>query len=197
VIDPFVLQTLPPRELRCGLAECVKHGVIRDATLFDFIADNLPKIQALDPGTMIELIRRNVEIKAAVVMADEKEAGERAHLNFGHTFAHAIEANAGFGAMGHGEAVSLGMMAATRLAESQQLCPKGLADQLATLLQAIGLPTATDLAPNEQLIDTMRLDKKVADNKIRFVLPQEMGRVTICDDISDEAVAAAWDTIRG
>ncbi len=195
-IDPVTLQTLPPRELRCGLAECVKHGMIRDSSLFNYLKANLAKIQAIDLDTVSELVRRNVQIKAAVVMADEKESGERAHLNFGHTFAHAIEANAGYGVIGHGEAVSLGMVAATHLAESIGLCETGLKPKLIDLLAAIGLPTRSALPENSQLIQTMRLDKKVADNRIRFVLPEAMGRVTIRNDIADDQVAQAWDSIR-
>lgn len=173
VIDPLVLQTLPPRELRCGLAECIKHGVIRDATLFDFIAANVAGIQAIKPSVMTELIERNVRIKAAVVIADEKEAGERAHLNFGHTFAHAIEATAGYGTYLHGEAVALGMVAAARLAADLGLCEPTLADRITDLCAAVGLPTAGGeaLPDTPTLMNAMLLDKKVKDTKIRFVCP--------------------------
>ena len=92
VADPLVLQSLPARELQCGLAECIKHAVIRDESLFGFISENLASILNLSAPEIVELVRRNVEIKAAVVMEDEKEHGVRAHLNFGHTFGHAIEA---------------------------------------------------------------------------------------------------------
>ncbi len=196
VIDPFVLQTLPPRELRCGLAECVKHGVIRDADLFHWIGTHVAKIQALDPAVMTELIHRNVAIKAKVVMADEKESGERAHLNFGHTFAHAIEATAGYGTFHHGEAVSLGMVAATHLAASVGLCEPTLATQIGDLCIALGLPVRGKLPPIDTLMDAMLLDKKVASNRIRFVLPERMGTVTLRNDIDDTAVREAWAQIR-
>ncbi len=196
VIDPLVLQTLPPRELRCGLAECVKHGVIRDGELFDWIQANLAKIQALDPAVMTELIARNVAIKAAVVMADEKEAGVRAHLNFGHTFAHAIEATAGYGRIEHGEAVSLGMVAATKLAIDRGTCDAGLLDKLTALLARIGLPTKEQLPDTDTLMAAMLLDKKVADARIRLVLPTAMGAVEIVSDADAPQIAAAWQHVR-
>ncbi|MDX1565556.1 MAG: 3-dehydroquinate synthase, partial [Phycisphaeraceae bacterium] len=139
---------------------------------------------------------RNVQIKAAVVVADEKESGVRAHLNFGHTFAHAIEANAGYGTIEHGEAVALGMLAATRLAESIRICGPGLGDRLEQLTEAIGLPTREPLPETAALIETMLLDKKVADGRIRLVLPEALGRVVIHDDVPQERIAEAWDAVR-
>jgi 3-dehydroquinate synthase len=199
-IDTDTLRTLPPRELRCGLAECVKHGVIRDPSLFAWISENLDAILALDSGALVELVRWNVQIKANVVMADEKETGERAHLNYGHTFAHAIEALQEYGAemsYHHGEAVSLGMVAATRLAMSHGLCDGSLLDKLIALLDRIGLPTkANDLPDTAKLMDSMMLDKKVASGRIRFVLPTRMGEVQIINNVPDALVAKAWDTLR-
>jgi 3-dehydroquinate synthase len=196
VIDPRVLQTLPPRELRCGLAECVKHGMIRDESLFEFIRENTQAILDLDPDTLGELIRRNVEIKASVVMQDEKESGVRAHLNFGHTFAHAIEATAGYGTIEHGEAVSLGMVAAVRTAVSMGLCEEALFTRLVELLEGAGMPVRASLAPDAALQDAMKLDKKVADDRIRFVLPDRMGNVEIRDDVPASCVSEGWKAIR-
>ena len=196
VIDPLVLQTLPPRELRCGLAECVKHGMIRDADLFHFINAQRTHIQAHDPTIMVELLQRNVQIKANVVMEDEKESGVRAHLNFGHTFAHAIETTTGYGKIEHGEAVALGMVAATSLAVDTGLCNADVLDKLTALLDKIGLPTRADLADTDQLINAMTLDKKVKDNRIRLVLPTRLGQVTIADDTPPTAITAAWTHIR-
>ncbi len=201
-IDTDTLKTLPPRELRCGLAECVKHGVIRDADLFSWIESNVDSILGLDSDTLVELVRRNVAIKAAVVMEDEKESGVRAHLNFGHTFAHAIEASQSYGAdtgdaaFHHGEAVSLGMVAATKLAIDAGRCDADLLSRLVALLERIGLPTHADnLAPTDQLIDSMRLDKKVADGRIRLVLPDRLGNVFISSDADDDAIRAAWSAV--
>lgn len=196
IMDPMLLQTLPPRELRCGLAECIKHGVIRDPQLFEWIGHNIANIQSLDPATMVELLQRNVQIKANVVMADEKEAGERAHLNFGHTFAHAIEATAGYGVIHHGEAVGLGMIAAARLAEDIGLCKSGVTDAISKLVNAVGLPTTADLVSTQELMDAMLLDKKVKNDRIRFVLPTKMGEVVIHDQAAPLYVSKAWEIIR-
>lgn len=204
IIDTDTLATLPPRELRCGLAECVKHAVIREPDKFTWLEKNLDAILALDADTLVELVRWNVQIKATVVMADEKETGERAHLNFGHTFAHAIEAMVGYGPSGtgthnyeHGEAVSLGMIAAARLAADAGRCPRELVDRLTQLLGRIGLPTrAANLPTTAVLMDAMRVDKKVAGGRIRLVLPDRMGAVSIVADTPDAAIAAAWDAVR-
>ena len=198
VIDPRVLATLPQRELRCGLAECLKHGVIRDAARFDWLVDHAEAILAQDPDTLAELVAWNVQIKAAVVAADEREAGERAHLNFGHTFAHAIEATGRYGAaVKHGEAVALGMVAAATFALRRGICDASVLDRIVAGCTAVGLPTQLKaLAPNAMLLKAMALDKKVRDGRIRLVLPTRMGQVTIIDDAEPAEVAAAWDSLR-
>ncbi len=196
VIDPNVLTTLPARELQCGLAECIKHGVIRDAALFDFIRDRADEILGLDPAALSELVERNVSIKATVVMEDEREQGVRAHLNFGHTFAHAIEATAGYGEILHGEAVGLGMLAATRTAVDMGLCAASVVDALRALLERVGLPTSAAIAADDVLGEAMKLDKKVASNRVRFVLPERLGAVVVRDDVPQESVLAGWREIR-
>ncbi|QDU34658.1 3-dehydroquinate synthase [Poriferisphaera corsica] len=195
LIDTETLSTLPERELLCGLAECVKHGVIRDPELFQWLHDNADKIKSLDKNTMVELVRWNVQIKATVVMNDEKEAGERAHLNFGHTFAHAIEASTGYNTFKHGEAVALGMVAATQLAVDAGRCDGDVLSRLIELQKALGLPCEAKLPDAEKLIEVMRHDKKVADGKIRLVLPDRIGAVSIVDDTPDVAIVAAWNAI--
>jgi len=194
--DPLALATLPERELRCGLAECVKHGVIRDASLVGFIRDELERILAADPEVLTELVRRNVRIKAAVVMEDERETGVRAHLNLGHTFGHAIEATTGYGRILHGEAVGLGMLAAARTAAELGICDSALCGELADLLETAGLPVRVDLPDDDTLAAAMRLDKKVADDRIRFVLPEALGRVVIRDDVPASCVHTGWQAIR-
>lgn len=200
VIDTDTLKTLPVRELRCGLAECVKHGVIRDPSLFDWIGDKFSNIMALDADTLVELVTRNVQIKANVVMADERETGERAHLNFGHTFAHAIESTTGYSAFHHGEAVSLGMLAAARLAVSLGRagggCEVEVSQRLEALLAKIGLPTRAELPDTDTLMDAMLADKKVSGGKLRLVLPLRIGAVELVSDAPPEAVRAAWDSLR-
>ena len=198
LIDTDTLKTLEHRDFICGLAECVKHGVIRDPELFMWIDAHAESILAQDSDTLVELVERNVRIKAAVVMEDEKEAGVRAHLNFGHTFAHAIEAGTEYGRYLHGEAVSLGMVAAVRLAVDAGRCDAAVADQLVALLNKLGLPTSADGLPDTmKLMDITRSDKKVAGGKVRLVLPDRLGAVRIVNDTPDEQVAAAWDAIRG
>lgn len=228
LIDTDTLKTLPDRDLRCGLAECVKHGVIRDPDLFAWIESNVDRILNLESDALVELVHRNVQIKAAVVMEDEKEQGVRAHLNFGHTFAHAIEASpvavakaavkpksrfappqrfgkiapppqshAYEGPYAHGEAVALGMVAATSLAVSTGRCDGALLDRLVALLDRIGLPTSSDqLADTDLLMGIMQADKKVKDGKVRLILPDRLGAVSIVNDTPVQAIAAAWDAIR-
>lgn len=196
VIDPLSLGTLPSRELRCGLAECVKHAAIADAELFAWTEQNLQRIQALDPDALSELIARNVRIKARIVMEDEKESGVRALLNFGHTFAHAIEASAGYGRLEHGEAVGLGMLAATRLAVDAGRCDELVLDRLRHLLARIGLPVRAQLPPVRELTNAMKLDKKIQSGRLRLILPRELGHVEIIDETSAQAIASAWQEIR-
>jgi 3-dehydroquinate synthase len=196
VADPIALRTLPARELRCGLAECIKHALIRDPALFAWTRASLPALLALDADALAELVARNVAIKAAVVMEDEKETGVRAHLNFGHTFAHAIEASVGYGTVLHGEAVGLGMLAATTLAASAGLCSADLRTELESLVAAAGLPVRTALPDDERLLAAMALDKKVARARIRFVLPTRLGAVELRDDLTPDRIREAWASIR-
>lgn len=196
VIDPELLRTLPPRELAAGFAECIKHAVIADAALFDWIEREAARLRALEPGALVELIRRNVEIKAQVVMQDEREAGVRAYLNLGHTFGHALEAALGFGTLLHGEAVGLGLLAAASLAEQVGLCGPELRKRLELLLPAVGLPVRVLLPPLEALRSAMKVDKKASGARLRFVLPERIGAVCLRDDVPSELVDAAWDAVR-
>jgi 3-dehydroquinate synthase len=196
VADPLVLKSLSDRELRCGLAECIKHAVIRDASLLEFIEVNAAGLLARDADLLTELVRRNVEIKAAVVVLDERESGVRAHLNFGHTFGHALEVTGGYGVLLHGEAVALGMCAAARTAAHMGLCDESLGDRIRAALVAVGLPVRASIADDADLGAAMRLDKKVRDARIRFVLPTKLGEVEIRDDVPGDALAAGWQAIR-
>ena len=196
IIDPLVLETLPARELRCGLAECVKHAMICDARLLHWIDDELDRIQGLDPEILTELVQQNVEIKAAVVSKDEKERGLRAILNFGHTFAHVIEQTTGFGIILHGEAVALGMIAATSIAVGRGTCPESALEKLVQLLKKIGLPTKTQLAPTNVLLEAMTRDKKVIEGRLRIILPKEIGQAEIVADVKAEELERAWHFIR-
>ena len=197
IIDPLVLSTLPVRELRCGLAECVKHAMISDPEMLDWIEQKLLDIQRLDATAMVDLLIRNVTAKARVVETDEKELSVRAFLNFGHTFAHAIESTSGYGVIAHGEAVALGMIAASKLAENRSLCSYEVVQKLAHLIRKIGLPVRAKLAPVNQLIEAMMSDKKVYAGRMRVILPLGIGKLEIFDDVLEEEVIAAWEFVRG
>ncbi|HET6429583.1 MAG TPA: 3-dehydroquinate synthase [Phycisphaerae bacterium] len=203
LIDAAVLKTLPPRELGNGLAECVKHAVIRDRSLLEFIEDNAAAIRPADSGVLAELIARNVAIKAAVVAADERESGRRAHLNFGHTIGHAIEAACGYGAIGHGEAVSLGMVAACHIAVARGLIGGDDAGRVRDLLKALSLPVRFDDLPEiparardpKRLAEIMAHDKKSRAGVPRFVLPTTLGNVAVFDDVTADLVSDAVNSL--
>ena len=196
VADTLLLKTLPLREIRCGLAECIKHAIIRDASLFSFIEENAEEILAVDAEVMTEVVRRNVAIKAAVVAEDERESGVRAHLNLGHTFAHAIEATTDYGPVQHGEAVGLGLIAAATTAGAIGLCGKDMAKRISDLLQKLGMMTRFPITDDDTLFATMQLDKKVRDGRINFILPATIGQVVIRNDLTREAIDAGWAAVR-
>ncbi len=195
LIDVATLKTLDEMELRSGLAECVKHAVIRDADLLDFIEKNADAILRCDEEAMTELIARNVAIKASVVAADEREAGERAHLNFGHTIGHAIEAFAGFGAVTHGQAVAMGMIAANRMALDRGLIDATLTERIENVLDRLGLPTRRADLDADEIWRIMQHDKKVRAGQVRMVLPTKLGAVAVFDDITPDAVRKALSTL--
>lgn len=182
-IDTVCLRSLPPRELRCGLAEVVKYGVILDAAFFQRLeqdADDLLDIQA---DTTREVVATSCRLKADIVSKDEREeTGLRAVLNFGHTIGHAIEAVAGYGGPYlHGEAVAVGMVAESRLAERLGWIGPDLTRRIHDLLVRLGLPvTAPGLDPGH-LLDAMALDKKNLGGRVRFVLPRKIGAVELTD----------------
>ncbi len=172
VIDTATLQTLPERELRAGLAEVIKHGAIADIAFVDWLEESMSKLLERDADALGYAIRRSCEIKSAVVAADEREAGQRALLNFGHTFAHAIENSLGYGEWLHGEAVAAGMVMAARLSDIDS---RDVA-RLRRLIESAGLPTEPPPVGANRLRAAMNLDKKSQDGKLRFVLLQELGR---------------------
>ena len=196
IIDVETLKTLPADELANGLAECVKHAVIRDAELLDFIEKNADALLECDGEAMTELIARNVGIKAAVVAADEREAGQRAHLNFGHTIGHAIEAHVGYDRIAHGQAVSLGMIAANHMAVARGLISGEDAERICLLLGRLALPTKWQSLDGDEIWQIMQHDKKARGGKVRMVLPTKLGSVEIFDDIEPQAVRAAVESLR-
>ena len=191
VIDTDCLGTLSERELRAGVAEVIKYGAIRDVEFFRWIEQNVRPLMAKDAAALAHAIRRSCEIKAEIVAADERETGERALLNFGHTFGHAIEAAQGYGTWLHGEAVAAGMVCAARL--SEQVC--GLSreemSRLAQLIEAAGLPTSAPDLPGPQWLELMRRDKKVQAGAMRFVLIDRLGHALVRSDVADADVLTA------
>jgi 3-dehydroquinate synthase len=187
-IDPDVLKTLDIRELRAGLAEVVKYGIIRDQGFFRFLEDNSQALLDLE-DSLVSAIERSCEIKAQVVAEDETEKGLRSILNFGHTFGHAIEAVTGFGRYKHGEAISMGMIMAASFSLKLGLCDGAVVSRIANILETLGLPVeAPELAP-EAIIEAMLVDKKVLSGRMRFVLVRDIGNVVV-KEIPDEEVTA-------
>lgn len=195
VIDPKVLHSLPYREFVSGLAECIKHAVISGDTLVDWTQKAAPEIISLKDEVISELIFKNVSVKARIVEADEKEQGLRAHLNFGHTFAHAIENACGYGTWLHGEAVSLGICAATFAASEYGLCSPSLLALVEELLSTVGLPTRAKLPDTVTLLEAMQTDKKVQSGKLRIVAPKSLGELIITDEIPVDVIERAWEYI--
>ena len=190
LIDPATLATLPPRELRGGLAECVKHDVIRDAAHLDAMESNAAKYLAGNADALAELVVHNVRIKVAVVAADPFERGERAHLNLGHTFGHAFETVTRY-AVSHGEAVAVGTVCACRVAVALGMLPESDAAKVERVLVACGLPTGGVSADVEQVIAAMSSDKKVRAGRVRFVLPDRLGHAVVRDDVPPQVVRDA------
>ena len=195
LVDPEVLRTLPARELRSGLAECIKHDIIRDAQSFATLKDRLPLILSLDMSILGELIAHNVAIKAHVVAADPFERGERAHLNFGHTFGHAIETVSNF-EYAHGEAIALGMAAASHLAVQLGMMDRSADEQIRQTIAAAGLPISGLKLDIETVAQSMHFDKKVASGKLRLILPDRIGHVVIREDVDPSKVKAALESLK-
>ncbi|PKM06714.1 MAG: 3-dehydroquinate synthase [Gammaproteobacteria bacterium HGW-Gammaproteobacteria-4] len=189
--DIDTLTTLPPRELRAGLAEVVKYGALGDAAFFDWLDAHVDALLAGNTAAIVEAIARSCAHKAAIVARDETEQGDRALLNFGHTFGHAIETEQGYGGLLHGEAVAVGMVLAARCSTALGLAPAADGERLAALLTRFDLPTAVPSGLGaEQLLARMRLDKKAVSGTIRLVLWRGIGRAFIAPDTPEHAMLA-------
>lgn len=170
VIDPELLRTLPPEHLRAGLAEAVKHGAIADREYLEWIEESADELLAGEPEALARLIVRSVEIKAEMVARDEREAGPRKLLNFGHTVGHAVEALSGFRLL-HGEAVAIGMVAESRVAERMGIAGKGTTDRLRRVLGRLGLPTSIPVSWSaDEVIAGTRTDKKARAGRVEYAL---------------------------
>jgi 3-dehydroquinate synthase len=175
VADLDLLASLPPVQIAAGLAEAVKHGVIADAAYFEFLEAEYAAVLAREPEALARAVTRSIEIKAAVVAADERETGRRAILNFGHTLGHAVEITTQFDVL-HGEAVAIGMAFEARLAEALTIAAPGTARRVRALLERCGLPLECPAGPTvDALVQAMQLDKKARAGAVRFALPREIG----------------------
>ncbi len=206
-IDTDVLASLPAREVSAGLAEVIKYGAILDTEFFAWCERNAQALRELEPAALATAIARSCELKAYVVSQDERETGMRAILNFGHTFAHAIEAGLGYGKWLHGEAVGCGMVQAAELSVVETGLPRADADRIRHLVLAIGCPAYAPDLGGERWFDLMQGDKKTEAGQIRFVLLPELGKairtpasaenvrlaldLTVCKDAGEQAVAVA------
>jgi 3-dehydroquinate synthase len=194
VIDTATLNTLPERDYKSGLAEVMKYGVILDDEFFKYLEQNIAGLNSRAPDVMQTIIARSCRLKADVVEQDEFEhTGLRAILNYGHTFAHAFEALCHYGELLHGEAVAIGMIYASRLAERIGMADSSVTQRQLDLMEAVNLPTRLPEGmsfPADALLDRMRLDKKAIGGKLRFVLPTKIGEVKVVSNISEDDVRA-------
>lgn len=187
--DSSILATLPPREIRAGYAEIVKYGLLGDAAFFAWLEENGAAVLDQEPDALIHAVKTSCAAKARIVEADEREAGKRALLNLGHTFAHAFEAEAGYdGRLLHGEAVAAGMGLAFDLSARMGLCTAADASRVAAHLTTHGLPAGIDTVPAgratpARLIAHMKKDKKVLNGQMRFVLATGIGDAFVCSDV--------------
>jgi len=187
-IDPLVLSTLKPRELRAGVAELIKYGLIRDTAFFSYLEEHISSLLALDETVVSHVILTSCRHKAEVVMDDETEQGARALLNLGHTFGHAIEAMTHYREYLHGEAVALGTLMAARLSERKGLLEPGTETRIARLYEATGLPLEVPDFSTDTWLNVMGHDKKNVGSRIRYILLRGIGEAFIADDVTEEEI---------
>jgi 3-dehydroquinate synthase len=196
IADTDVLKTLPPREMRAGYAEVAKYGLLGDAAFFSWLETAWQGVFAYKGEPLTRAIDTSVKAKAAIVARDEHETGDRALLNLGHTFGHALEAATGYSdRLLHGEGVSIGMVLAFRFSEELGLCPRGTALRVAGHLRAAGLPTRISDIPGgaadaDELVRLMGQDKKVRDGKLTFILVKDIGQAFVARDVDRDRVTA-------
>ncbi len=195
VIDSAALQTLPDRELRSGLAEIIKHALIADRGMFEFLEQRLADFISREDVTTRYLLSRNVQIKAAVVEADPYDRAGRAALNYGHTIGHAVERAAGEWRLRHGEAVAIGMAAEARFALERGLCDHETYERQVRLLEAAGLPTAAPGLDFERAAEALQLDKKTAAGRLRLPLVPQIGRVQILEDVEPRDLLGVLESV--
>ena len=190
IIDTATLATLPDRELSAGLAEIIKYGAIGNREFLGWLEQNMEALMRRDPRALAHAIETSCRDKARVVMADEREAGVRALLNFGHTFGHAIEGAMGYGRWLHGEAVAVGMLMAARLSERLGWLPADEGERLRALIERAHLPLAPPAIAPQRFLELMAVDKKATRGRTRFVLLRALGEAFLTDDVPEDALMA-------
>ncbi|MDR4518379.1 MAG: 3-dehydroquinate synthase [Nitrosomonas sp.] len=191
--DSATLDTLPDRELRAGIAEIIKYGLIRDPVFFEWLEKNMQRLLSRDPAVLNEAIQRSCENKAEIVAADEKESGVRALLNLGHTFGHAIENGMGYGVWLHGEAVAAGIVMAADLSRRMKLISETDVARIQRIFQQTGLPVTAPRFEAEKYLELMALDKKVSAGKTRFILLNRIGEAVMRADIPPALISETLD----
>lgn len=197
VTDVGTLDTLPLRELRAGLAEVIKYGLIRDAVFYTWLEANMDRLLAREPEALARAIRRSCEIKAEIVGRDEREQGERAILNLGHTFGHAVEAATGYSRWLHGEAVGAGMLMAATMSKACGLLGQADVDRVRRLLERAGLPIDARDVSADRALEHMRIDKKVKAGRIRLVLLERIGSAFLTGEYPDSALDSTVRAFHG
>jgi 3-dehydroquinate synthase len=196
-IDVDVLKTLPERELKAGLAEVIKHGMIMDSELFYYMEDNLEEILCIDPQSIEQIVARSCKDKAKIVEQDEKEHNIRAILNYGHTVGHGIESVTNYSVYRHGEAVSIGMAVAGKIAVNMGILKPDIANRQNQLLEKCGLPIAFPDLNIDGVLDAIQLDKKANESgRPRFVLAKDIGEAIIVENVSDDQIRRAMMEIK-
>jgi 3-dehydroquinate synthase len=194
LVDTATLDTLPPREYRSGLGEVVKYGVCLDAELFDYLEAHAAELVGRNAEVLVHVIGRCCRLKADVVRRDEREeSGHRAVLNYGHSFAHALETLTGYGKLLHGEAVAVGMDCAARLAEQLGRVDAAMVERQRKLLQSLGLPLQLPKLDREKIVAAMMHDKKTERGRLRLVLPSRLGQVELVDDVNAADIRTALE----
>lgn len=192
-IDTVTLSTLPRAELLAGMVEVIKYGMIRDASLFEYIERNLQKILELNDDALKTIISRSCSIKVRIVEEDEREAGLRAILNYGHTIGHAVETLTQYKKYRHGEAVAIGMAYASKIAVNMGLADETVSIRQISLLKRLGMPTENYEIKPDDIIETLYLDKKTHRGILRFILPTRIGSVIISDNVTEEFIRKALE----
>ncbi len=195
IIDTDTLDTLDDKQLSAGIAEVIKYGIILDADFFSWLEDNMDRLLARDKDALAYAIKRSCEIKADVVAADEKEKGQRALLNLGHTFGHAIETASGYGNWLHGEAVGAGMVLAAEMAQRLDWMDTADVDRIRKLIAQARLPLSPPREMStDQFMQLMAVDKKVIDGQLRLVLPKQIGAAVVTADFPVDALTQTLDS---